>query len=92
MFTNNRMKLLLKIVTPALIVAVCAAMPMNMAAAQSISAERGDQNVIKPADSKKKTIKSKNVSAKTAKPIYLGGAPYICTPSGFGHTSRCFLR
>lgn len=23
---------------------------------------------------------------------YLGRAPYICSPSGFGHTSRCFLR
>ncbi|MFB9950108.1 hypothetical protein ACFFP0_14700 [Rhizobium puerariae] len=23
---------------------------------------------------------------------YLGRAPYICTPSGFGSTSRCFLR
>ncbi len=23
---------------------------------------------------------------------YLGRAPYICTPSGFGRTSSCFLR
>ncbi|MDH6231593.1 hypothetical protein M2281_002191 [Mesorhizobium soli] len=23
---------------------------------------------------------------------YLGSAPYICTPSGFGSTSRCFRR
>ncbi|WP_312363065.1 hypothetical protein [Ensifer sp.] len=23
---------------------------------------------------------------------YIGRAPYICSPSGFGHTSRCFLR
>ncbi|WP_457583937.1 hypothetical protein [Ensifer canadensis] len=23
---------------------------------------------------------------------YLGRARYICSPSGFGHTSRCFLR
>ena len=23
---------------------------------------------------------------------YLGQAPWICTPSGFGHKSRCFRR
>jgi len=23
---------------------------------------------------------------------YLGNAPYICTPSGFGNKARCFLR
>lgn len=23
---------------------------------------------------------------------YLGSAPYICSPSGFGHKSRCFAR
>jgi len=23
---------------------------------------------------------------------YLGNAPYICTPSGFGSKARCFLR
>jgi hypothetical protein len=23
---------------------------------------------------------------------YLGSAPYICTPSGFGERSKCFLR
>jgi hypothetical protein len=77
----------------ALFVVVCAAVPIKTAAAQSISAERGYQNVMKPADIKKKIIKNKNVtSAKFVKPIYLGGAPYICTPSGFGHTSKCFFR
>jgi len=82
-----------EIMKAALIVAVCAAAPIKMAAAQSISAERGYQNVMKPADIKRKIIKSKSAtSAKFLKPIYLGGAPYICTPSGFGHTSRCFLR
>ncbi|WP_133304814.1 hypothetical protein [Mesorhizobium sp. DCY119] len=24
--------------------------------------------------------------------VYAGRAPYICTPSGFGRTSSCFLR
>lgn len=30
--------------------------------------------------------------AKLVRSAYLGRAPYICTPSGFGSTSRCFLR
>ncbi len=29
---------------------------------------------------------------KLERTAYLGRAPYICTPSGFGTTSRCFLR
>lgn len=29
---------------------------------------------------------------KVDRTAYLGRAPYICTPSGFGSTSRCFLR
>ncbi|MFQ6240364.1 hypothetical protein [Sinorhizobium meliloti] len=35
------------------------------------------------------------VTQKTPKLVrsaYLGRAPYVCTPSGFGSTSRCFLR
>ncbi|THK35849.1 hypothetical protein EHS39_22385 [Ensifer sp. MPMI2T] len=31
-------------------------------------------------------------AAKLERAAYLGRAPYICTPSGFGSTSRCFLR
>lgn len=30
--------------------------------------------------------------AKTASANYLGRAPYICTPSGFGSKTRCFNR
>lgn len=30
--------------------------------------------------------------ARTVKATYLGRAPYICTPSGFGQKSGCFLR
>lgn len=76
----------------AFIVALCSVVPMNMAAAQSIPAERGHQNAVKPSDTKKKIIKSQSASAKFVRPVYLGGAPYVCTPSGFGHTSKCFLR
>jgi len=31
-------------------------------------------------------------TVRVASSSYLGRAPYICTPSGFGQTSRCFLR
>ncbi len=36
-------------------------------------------------------------SAKEARPVktkrvYLGRAPYICSPSGYGQKARCFLR
>ncbi|WP_245581927.1 hypothetical protein [Phyllobacterium phragmitis] len=34
----------------------------------------------------------KLASPKLASNGHLGRAPYICTPSGFGKTSRCFLR
>ncbi|MDX0566328.1 hypothetical protein BMJ34_35135 [Sinorhizobium medicae] len=33
-----------------------------------------------------------NKANKLVRSAYLGRAPYICTPSGFGSTSRCFLR
>jgi hypothetical protein len=37
--------------------------------------------------------KSKRVLPATlTSSSYLGRAPYICTPSGFGRTSGCFLR
>lgn len=31
-------------------------------------------------------------AVKLVRDSYLGRAPFICTPSGFGKTSRCFLR
>jgi hypothetical protein len=43
----------------------------------------------------KKTVKAKATSTPTVKLAsgqYLGSAPYICTPSGFGRTSTCFTR
>ncbi|TCN33174.1 hypothetical protein [Sinorhizobium americanum] len=45
----------------------------------------------------KKTARIKPViatqrAAKVVRTTYLGRAPYICTPSGFGRTSSCFLR
>ncbi|MDL2410108.1 hypothetical protein PY650_31730 [Rhizobium calliandrae] len=73
--------------------AVCAAVPTEMAVAQPISAEQRYHNVMKPSDAKKEMAKSQNAtSTKLVKPIYLGVAAYICTPSGFGQPSKCFLR
>ena len=31
-------------------------------------------------------------SRKAEGKVYLGSAPYVCSPSGFGRTSQCFLR
>nr|WP_225169473.1 hypothetical protein [Ensifer sp. IC4062] len=43
----------------------------------------------KPAAAKQVVVQR---AAKLERGAYLGRAPYICTPSGFGSTSRCFLR
>ena len=48
-----------------------------------------------PSPERKPALGKQAVTQKTPKLVrsaYLGRAPYICTPSGFGSTSRCFLR
>jgi hypothetical protein len=37
-------------------------------------------------------LKKNTTSALRSKKVYLGRAPYICGPSGFGTKSTCFLR
>ncbi|WP_018238382.1 hypothetical protein [Ensifer sp. BR816] len=44
----------------------------------------------KPARNKQIAVTQRAV--KLVRTSYLGRAPYICTPSGFGRTSSCFLR
>nr|WP_051000058.1 hypothetical protein [Sinorhizobium fredii] len=44
----------------------------------------------KPARNKRIAVTEQTV--KLVRTTYLGRAPYICTPSGFGRTSSCFLR
>ena len=44
----------------------------------------------KPVERGQAIVKQKE--AKIIQTSYLGRAPYICTPSGFGSTSRCFMR
>ncbi|MDZ5698801.1 hypothetical protein [Chelativorans sp. M5D2P16] len=70
----------------------CAAMPdTTMTSSVSVEAEESA-----PAPQLKKTVRHKKSagqpSVKVASARYLGRAPYICTPSGFGRTSSCFLR
>ncbi len=80
-----------EIMKAALIVVFCAAVPIKMAAAQSISAERGYQTAMKPADIKKKIIKSKNTTpAKLVQPIYLGAAPYLAHRADLGTHQDAF--
>jgi hypothetical protein len=42
--------------------------------------------------SKRKMARPGRVIKRTLDYSFLGRAPYICTPSGFGRTSGCFLR
>nr|WP_262528335.1 hypothetical protein [Agrobacterium tumefaciens] len=44
----------------------------------------GKANVVLVADG--------STAPKTARTVYSGSSPYICSPSGFGQKSRCFLR
>lgn len=39
-----------------------------------------DEDIVEPTPMRRRTT------------AYLGRAPYICSPSGFGRTSHCFLR
>jgi len=77
----------------ALVAVVSVAAPVRMAEAQSASLDLGYPSDLKAGDTKKKITKGRNsISAKVIRVSYLGRAPYICTPSGFGRTSRCFAR
>jgi hypothetical protein len=76
----------------AILASGCARLPDKTIVAESMSTESGYPNVpIKrataPARRGGKVLPVKQVSSS-----YLGRAQYICTPSGFGRTSGCFLR
>ena len=47
---------------------------------KGLKVAEADEDIVKPAPTRRRTT------------AYLGRAPYICSPSGFGRTSRCFLR
>lgn len=51
---------------------------------QTVDARPEGYNSVSIGKSARNTIDTKK--------IYLGRAPYICGPSGFGNRSKCFLR
>ena len=71
----------------------CVMMPDTMATVSSVSTVSGypEMSINKRQAASDKTSKG-TVLAKPVSHSYLGRAPWICTPSGFGRTSGCFLR
>lgn len=72
----------------------CAMTPDRAATSSFVAAESGYPEM---APTKRKMVRPEKVikstlPAKVASYSFLGRAPYICTPSGFGRTSGCFLR
>ncbi|WP_426130579.1 hypothetical protein [Pararhizobium sp. PWRC1-1] len=82
------------VLTATLVVAVssCAVTPTEMAKGQSRSIGFGYSSPLKGNTTRKATKNVEVISETVVKARYLGRAPYICTPSGFGRTSSCFAR
>ena len=51
---------------------------------------RKEEKQLRVAEADEDVVAPQPVRKSTA--AYLGRAPYICSPSGFGRTSHCFLR
>jgi len=71
----------------------CTSSPDTTATTSSVSNVAGYPELLiekKPAIQKK--ADRKVLPVKLSSDVYPGRAPYICTPSGFGRTSTCFLR
>jgi hypothetical protein len=72
----------------AMVVVICSSTATPAKAADGYS-----HSVLKPETTSKKLAKGNAVNPET--PVtasYLGRAPYVCSPSGFGRTSICFAR
>ncbi|MDQ0323388.1 hypothetical protein QO002_005594 [Pararhizobium capsulatum DSM 1112] len=79
----------------ALVVAVssCTTTPTKIATKESHYIAVGYPNPVKQKVSTTKMVNGTKVVSQTAITVtYLGRAPYICTPSGFGRKSSCFAR
>jgi hypothetical protein len=77
----------------ALLISGCVAAP-DRATVSSVSTETHYPNISVrkgKAPAFQKTTKE-TLPVKVANYNFIGRAPYICTPSGFGRTSSCFLR
>lgn len=71
----------------------CTALPDRMETASVTSTVSGYPAVATGGQQRFENKTSKGAfPAKVAKASYSGNAPYICTPSGFGRKSGCFLR
>ena len=71
----------------------CTSSPDTTATTSSVSNVAGYPGLLiekKPAIREK--ADKKVLPVKLSGDVYPGRAPYICTPSGFGQTSTCFLR
>ena len=94
---KRRSNLVMVIVTAVLAptLSSCTATHMEVAAMNTKSTGFGYPNPAKPKDPTKKTavgIDRTVTSSTVATATYLGSAPYICTPSGFGRKPSCFAR
>jgi hypothetical protein len=71
----------------------CTVLPSSTATTPSGSNQVGYPRIAIDEKTTTSGKKSKSVlPTKLMSNNYLGRAPYICTPSGFGRTSGCFLR
>lgn len=76
-----------------LLISGCVSEP-DRATVSSVSTETHYPNIAVrkgKAPAFQKTTKE-TLPVKVANYSFIGRAPYICTPSGFGRTSSCFLR
>lgn len=90
---RNASAVLKVILAIALAVLASTIAPITTASAQSAAVEIGYPAGLKASAANKRLANGKTSnSRKIMKVSYLGRAPYICTPSGFGRTSRCFER
>ena len=72
----------------------CTMVPERTATVSSISTVSGYPDRLaarRKTAAPERTIRT-TLPIKVASYSFLGSAPYICTPSGFGRTSGCFLR
>jgi hypothetical protein len=80
-------------VATAVLAAGCARLPDKTVVASSISTQFGYPGKLTEKRTTASAAKSKRtLPVRLAGSGYIGKAPYICTPSGFGRTSDCFLR
>ncbi|HSM97330.1 MAG TPA: hypothetical protein VLT91_14905 [Rhizomicrobium sp.] len=71
--------------------AVVTALALAAASIVAAQAHAGDTASQSTQNAQAANVRHEQNNAPEAEP-YLGTAPYICTPSGFGSKARCFYR